>query len=181
MVATPPATCSCPTVSAASCRYGIGVQAARVSRARSRRPNSPAVQPWEGSSRISMSTWPGSISSLAGVPTCRVGSVGTACPATRWWWVIAASRRRIVAGAPGHPALNAVMVAQSAGSGVCPAAAHQSVNSAQSAAYPARVWDESTLPVNCQIIWFWLRFREADGLPIAAKTNVQSCGGAVAR
>ncbi len=31
--------------------------------------------------------------------------------------------------------------------------------------------------VTCRIIWFWLRFREAVGLPIAAKINVQPCGG----
>ncbi len=34
--------------------------------------------------------------------------------------------------------------------------------------------------MNWRSIWFWLRFREADGLPLAAKINVQPCGGAVA-
>ena len=60
---------------------------------------------------------------------------------------MAASRRRTVAGAPGQPAVQAVTVAQSAGSGLSPVAAHQSVNNAQSAAYPVRVPDERTLPV----------------------------------
>jgi len=65
--------------------------------------------------------------------------------------VIAASRRLRVAGAPGQPALNAVMVAHPAGSGVCPVAAHQSVNSAQSAVYPAPVFADSTFPVTADI------------------------------
>ncbi len=60
---------------------------------------------------------------------------------------MAASRRRTVAGAPGQPAVQAVTVAQSAGSGLSPVAAHQSVNNAQSAPYPFRVLGDSTLPV----------------------------------
>jgi hypothetical protein len=48
--------------------------------------------------------------------------------------VIAANLRRRVAGAPGQPAVNAVIVAQSAGSGARSVAVHQSVNSAQFAA-----------------------------------------------
>jgi len=72
---------NCPTVNGASCRYGIGVAATTVSRAPSRRPNSPAVQPWEGSNRIIISTWPRSSGS-------RVGRVGWSFIAgsTGGWW-----------------------------------------------------------------------------------------------
>jgi len=47
---------------------------------------------------------------------------------------MAANRRRVVAAAPGQTEVNAVTVAQSAGNAVWLVAAHQSVNSAQSAA-----------------------------------------------
>ena len=57
----------------------------------------------------------------------------------------------MVAGAPGQPAVNAATVAQSAGSGVLLVAVHQSVNSAQSAAYPFRVLADSAFPVAADI------------------------------
>jgi hypothetical protein len=52
---------------------------------------------------------------------------------------MAATRRRRVSGAAGQSVRNAVTVAGSAGSAGCPAAAHQSVNSAQIAVYPVPV------------------------------------------
>ncbi len=49
-----------------------------------------------------------------------------------------------MAGAPGQAVVNAVTLPHSAGSATRSVASHQSVNNAQSAAYPARVLAEST-------------------------------------
>ncbi len=108
MVAKPSAMCSCATVRPGSCRYGIVVVcAARVSRARSRRPNSPAIQPWEGQ-QPHQHLNPARVDQLS---QRRADLLWRVCGCG-----VAASRLRMVAGAPGQAPVKAVMVAQSAGS-----------------------------------------------------------------
>jgi len=121
MVATASVTVMSPAVRAAIRRYGTPAPA-RTSKARSRRPNQPLIQPWDGSRRNAASTCAESNScrtGRAGRPrstslTCPVRS-GRATPAARCAASIAVSRRPSVAA--GQSPKNISTVSAVAGSG----------------------------------------------------------------
>jgi len=139
MVATVLVSVMSPAVRAAIRRYGTPAWA-RTSRARSRRPNQPLIQPWDGSRRNAACTCSESNSwraGRAGRPrstslTCPVRSGGVT-PAARCAASIAVSRRADVPAAAGQSPKNISTVSAVAGSGAWPVTAHQSANNAHSA------------------------------------------------
>ena len=138
-------------VNLARCLYGSPASWERTSRARSRRPNIPAVQPCDGRPRSAAATCSGCAGVSGGAPVRRpsaarttTDSPGLSCPEALWWWSIAATRRRRVAGAAAHPARKSTTVCGSAGSAGRSVTVQWSVNNAQSPAYAARVRPEST-------------------------------------
>jgi len=102
----------------------------------------PCVQPCEGSPRSAACTasrsvslgWKGSPVGRPSAARSTADSPGRSYPVVVWWWSMAATRHRDVAGAAGHAVRNSTTVCGSAGSAMVSVAAHQSVNSAQSAA-----------------------------------------------
>ncbi len=139
MVATVSVSVMSPAVRAAIRRYGTPALA-KTSNARSRRPNQPLIQPWDGSRRNAASTCAGSNSwrtGWAGRPrstsrTCPVRS-GEATPAARWAASIAVSRRANVPAAAGQSPKNIHTVSAVAGNESWPVTEHQSVNNTHSA------------------------------------------------
>jgi len=127
MVATPSAMQMSPAVKTAKCWYGTPASWDRTSTQRSRRPNMPWVQPWEGSPRSAAATasrspsvgWKGSPVGRPRAARTATDSPGRSSPAAVWWWSMPATRHRWVAGAAGHPVRKSTTVGgQCAGVGV---------------------------------------------------------------
>src|SRR5664279_1469774 len=108
-VATPSAIEMSPAVNTAMYLYGTPASWDSTSRARSRRPNIPWVQPCEGSPRSAASTaspsscvgWKGSPVGRPSAARTATDSPGRSSPVVVWWWSMAAPRHRCVPAAAG--------------------------------------------------------------------------------